>query len=105
MKQEKTWDVVSASYDPLELYKLIESVVLKQTKDQYLVAAMWDQYRQVFNAQQGTLSNTEFYRLFLTKIEEQSRSVASLPMTRLLTTVLSSSIRRHTNLCKMMKSL
>ena len=30
MKQEKTWDVVSASYDPLELYKLIESVVLKQ---------------------------------------------------------------------------
>ena len=58
MKQEKTWDVVSASYDPLELYKLIESVVLKQTEDQYPVAAMWDQYRQVFNAQQGNLSNT-----------------------------------------------
>ena len=69
MKQEKTWDVVSASYDPLELYKLIESVVLKQTEDQYPVAAMWDQYRRVFNAQQGTLSNTEFYRLFLTMIE------------------------------------
>jgi hypothetical protein len=40
MKQEKTWDAVSASYDPLELYKLIESVVLKQTEDQYPVAAM-----------------------------------------------------------------
>jgi len=34
------WYVVSASYNPLELYKLIESVVLKQTKDQYPVAAM-----------------------------------------------------------------
>jgi hypothetical protein len=34
MKQEKKWEVVSASYDPLELYKLIESVVLKQTEDQ-----------------------------------------------------------------------
>jgi hypothetical protein len=69
MKQEKTWDVVSASYDPLELYKLIETVVLKQTEDQYPLSAMWDQYRQVFNAQQGNLSNTEHYRLYQTKIE------------------------------------
>ena len=29
------WVAVSGSYKPLELYKLIESVVLKQTKDQY----------------------------------------------------------------------
>jgi hypothetical protein len=43
MKQEKLWLVVSNSYKPLELYKLIESVVLKQTKDQYPVAAVWDQ--------------------------------------------------------------
>jgi hypothetical protein len=40
MKQEKLWVVVSNSYKPLQLYKLIESVVLKQTKDQYLVAAV-----------------------------------------------------------------
>ena len=50
MKQEKNWIAVSASYKPLELYKLIESVVLKQTKDQYPVAAVWDQYYQVYNA-------------------------------------------------------
>jgi hypothetical protein len=37
MKQEKLWVVVSNSYKPLELYKLIKSVVLKQTKDQYPV--------------------------------------------------------------------
>jgi hypothetical protein len=29
MKQEKLWAAVSASYKPLELYKLIESVILK----------------------------------------------------------------------------
>ena len=69
MKQEKKWEVVSASYDPLELYKLIECVVLKQTEDQYVVAAMWDQYRQVYNSQQGTLSNTYYYETFRTKVE------------------------------------
>ena len=69
MKQERAWDVVSASYDPLELYKLIESVVLKQTEDQYPVAAMWDQYMQVYNAKQGSLSNTEYYRMFNMKVE------------------------------------
>ena len=31
MKQEKVWAQVSTSYKPLELYKLIKSVVLKQT--------------------------------------------------------------------------
>jgi hypothetical protein len=40
MKQEKLWVAVSNSYKPLELYKLIESVVLKQTEDQYPVAAV-----------------------------------------------------------------
>ena len=54
MKQEKTWDVVSASYDPLELYKLIESVVLKPS-----VPSDW-----VDNAWQGNLSNTKYYGMF-----------------------------------------
>ena len=69
MKQEKKWEVVSASYNPLKLYKLIESVVLKQTEDQYTVAAMWDQYMHFFNAKQGGLSNTEWYERFITKVE------------------------------------
>ena len=34
IKQKKLWAAVSASYKPLELYKLIESVALKQTEDQ-----------------------------------------------------------------------
>jgi hypothetical protein len=69
MKQEKSWVAVSNSYKPLELFKLIESVVLKQTKDQYPVAAVWDQYSAVFNAKQGSLPNTKWYERFNTKVE------------------------------------
>jgi hypothetical protein len=59
MKQEKAWAQVSVSYKPPDLYKLIESVVLKQTEDQYPVAALWEQYGAVYNAKQGNLTSTE----------------------------------------------
>ncbi len=44
-------------------------MVLKQTEDQYPVAAVWDQYSAVFNAKQGSLPNTEWYERFNTKVE------------------------------------
>ena len=69
MKQENNWIAVSASYKPLELYKLIESVVLKQTEDQYPVAAVWDQHCQVYNVKLGSSNNTEWYERFSTKVE------------------------------------
>jgi hypothetical protein len=69
MKQEKAWAQVSVSYKPLDLYKLIESVVLKQTEDQYLVAAVWEQYGVVYNSKQGNLTSTEWYERFNTKVE------------------------------------
>jgi hypothetical protein len=69
MKQEKLWVAVRDSYNPIKLYKLIESVVLKQTEDQYPVAAEWDQYSAVFNAKQGSLPNTKWYERFNTKVE------------------------------------
>ncbi len=40
MKQDKNLATVSVSYKPLELYKLNEQVILKQTEDQYPVAAL-----------------------------------------------------------------
>jgi hypothetical protein len=43
MKQDKAWGAVSASYKPLELYKLMQRVILKQTEDQYPFAALWEQ--------------------------------------------------------------
>ncbi len=42
MKQDKNWATVSISYKPLELYKLIEQVILKQTEDKYPVAVLWE---------------------------------------------------------------
>jgi hypothetical protein len=69
MKQKKAWAQVSVSYKPLDLYKLIESVVLKQTEDQYPVAALWEQYGAVYNAKQGNLTSTEWYERFNAKVE------------------------------------
>ncbi len=69
MKQEKAWAQVSVSYKPLDLYKLIESAVFKQTEDQYPVAALWEQYGAVYNAKQGNLTSTEWYERFNTKVE------------------------------------
>ena len=33
LKQEPTWAVVSVSYNPLQLYRSIEKVILAQTED------------------------------------------------------------------------
>jgi hypothetical protein len=69
MKQDKNWATVSVSYKPLELYKLIEQVILKQTEDQYPVAALWEQLSNVANAKEGNLTNNELYDCFNTKVE------------------------------------
>jgi hypothetical protein len=47
MKQDNNWATVSVSYKPLELYKLIERVILKQMEDQYPVTALWEQLSNV----------------------------------------------------------
>ena len=89
MKQEKKWDVLSASYNPLELYKLIESVVLKQTKDQYPVAALWDQISKSTMLSKVACPTPNDMRGTVPRWKWQSRLGACLPMTRLLTIVLS----------------
>ena len=37
LKQEPTWEVVSVSYNPMQLYRSLERVILAQTEDQYLM--------------------------------------------------------------------
>jgi hypothetical protein len=69
MKQHKNWATVSVSYKWLELYKLIEQVLLKQTEDQYPVTALWEQLFNVANAKQGNSTNNEWYDWFNTKVE------------------------------------
>ena len=56
-KQGTTLSNLSASYDPLELYKLMEKVILKQTKDQYAHSAVAEQKIAVYTTKQGNLSN------------------------------------------------
>ena len=58
MKQDKNWVTVSVSYKPLELYELIEQVILKQTEDQYPVAALWEQLSNVANSKQAIQPTT-----------------------------------------------
>jgi len=61
---------VSVSYKPLELYKLIKRVILKQTEDQqYSVAALWEQLTNVVNANQTNLTNNKWYDRINTKVE------------------------------------
>ena len=69
MKQDKGWPAVSASYNPLLLYKLIKRVILKQTEDQYPVAALWEQLCNVTQAKQGNMTNMEWYERHNTKCE------------------------------------
>jgi hypothetical protein len=69
MKQDKTWVTVSVSYKPLELYKLIKQVILKQTEDQYPVAALWEQLSNVADVKQGSSTNNKWYDRFNTKVE------------------------------------
>jgi hypothetical protein len=64
MKQDASWTTVSMSYDPLELYKVIKQVVLKQTEDQNPFNAMHKQNLAVLNAKQGGLTNTQWYEHF-----------------------------------------
>jgi hypothetical protein len=77
MKQDRSWATVSVSYKPLELYKLIERVILKQTEDQYPVAALWEQLSNVVNAKQGNSTNKEWYERFNAKVEVAESVVVS----------------------------
>jgi hypothetical protein len=64
MKQDASWTTVSASYDPLKLYRLIKRVVLKHTKDQYPFALVHEQSLAMLNTKQGGVSNTQWYKHF-----------------------------------------
>jgi hypothetical protein len=69
MKQDKNWATVRVSCKPLELCKLIDQVILKQTEDQYPVAALWKQLSNVANVKQGNSTNNKWYDWFNSKVE------------------------------------
>jgi hypothetical protein len=69
MKQDTDWNVVSTSYDPLSLYRLIERTILAQTDDQYPFATIYDQELAFYSFRQESLSNPQWYERFNTKVD------------------------------------
>jgi hypothetical protein len=69
MKQDTDWAVVSTSYDPLTLYRLIERTILAQTEDQYQFATVYDQELSFYSFKQETLSNPQWYERFNNKVD------------------------------------
>jgi hypothetical protein len=70
MKQDIDWNVVSVSYDPLTLYRLIEKTVLAQTEDQYPFATVYDQEQSFYSFRQAdNMSNPQWYERFNTKVD------------------------------------
>ncbi len=69
MKQDTDWESVSKSYNPLDLYRLIEKTTLAQTEDQYPFATVYEQEFGFYSFRQETLSNPQWYEKFNTKID------------------------------------
>jgi hypothetical protein len=69
MKQDTDWNRASTSYNPLELYQLIEKTTLAQTEDQYPFATVYDQELNFYSFRQETMSNPQWYEKFNTKVD------------------------------------
>jgi hypothetical protein len=69
MKHDKDWNIVSISYDPLTLYRLIERTVLAQNEDQYPFASVYDQELSFYSLKQDNLSNPQWYERFNTNVD------------------------------------
>jgi hypothetical protein len=62
MKQDTDWNMTSTSYNPLELYRLIEKMTLAQTEDQYPFTTVYDQELNFYSFWQETMSNPQWYK-------------------------------------------
>jgi hypothetical protein len=69
MKQDTDWNMASTSYNPLELYWLIEKMTLAQMEDQHPFATVYDQELNFYSFQQETMSNPQWYKKFNTKVD------------------------------------
>ena len=68
-KQDADWPVVSVSYDPLTLYRLIEKTILAQTEDQYPFATVYDQEMSFYGYRQENMTNSGYYDCFNIKVD------------------------------------
>ena len=69
MKQDTECNVVSTSYEPLTLYRMIEKTVLGQTEDQYPFATVYNQELGFYAFRKYNISNPQWYKRFNTKVD------------------------------------
>jgi hypothetical protein len=69
MKQDTNWNAASTSYNPLDLYQLIEKKMLAQMEDQYPFATVYNQELGFYSFWQETMSNPQWYEKFNTKVD------------------------------------
>jgi hypothetical protein len=70
MKQDADWQIVSDSYSPLKLLKLIEKIILKQSDNQYKVAIIMEQLKLLLAyCQDDGVTNTVYYDRFKTRVD------------------------------------
>jgi hypothetical protein len=70
MHNDPQWDTVNTSQKPLELYKMIERLVMKQTDDEYAPSNLVDHYQAVFNLKQPNgLSNSLWREKLDTRVD------------------------------------
>ncbi len=70
MKQDAVWQVVSDSYNPLKLLKLIEKIILKQSDNQYKIAIIMEQLKLLLAyCQDDGVTNAAYYDQFKTRVD------------------------------------
>jgi hypothetical protein len=69
MKYDKEYKRVTESNDPLLLYSLIERTVMTQTEQRNPFKTAFELKRELYQYEQGTMSNTDWYERFNTKVE------------------------------------
>ena len=70
MHDDGQWDTVNKNQKPLELYSLIERVVMKQTGDEYQPCNLTDNLLAVLTMKQpNNMSNSQWYEKFNTRVD------------------------------------
>ena len=75
MKDDPDWDTTSESYDPLNLLKLIDKIILAHIEDQYFYATFYDQDCALYGFRKHNLTNEHYYEQFNIKVDVEEAIV------------------------------
>jgi len=69
MKSDKEWETTTKSYNPIQLYKIVERSILKQSESEYVFATGYEHEIAVKTFKQGSLSNAAFMEKMNTRFD------------------------------------